>query len=147
MELASLTDPALIPTAVAHALGVPVNDHADPTLAVVDALRGRAALLVLDNAEHLLDGVAAFISTVRKDAAGVRLLITSQEVLHTLDEHVFRPGPLRLPATDDLASARASGAVALFVARAQAVDSRFELTENNRAAVVDICRHLQPVGH
>ena len=145
VELATLSEPSMVPIAVARALGVTLDDAQDPTQSVVAALRGRSALLVLDNAEHLLEGVAALVSRVRKDAASVRLLITSQEVLRTLDEQVFRMTPLSLPADDSLTAARASGAVALFVARAHAVDRRFELTEENLTPVVDICRHLDGI--
>ena len=77
-ELASLSDPALLPVAVARALGVSLDKVADPTQAVLAALRGRAALLVLDNAEHLLDGVTAFIAAVRDGAAQVKLLVTAR---------------------------------------------------------------------
>lgn len=145
VELAPLSDPALVPGAVARALGLALENAPDALPAVLAALRGRSALIVLDNAEHLLDGVAAFIGALRQGAAGVRLLVTSQEVLRTSDEQVFRPGPLALPVDDDLAAAQTSGAVALFVARAQAADPRFRLDDSNRAAVVDICRRLDGI--
>lgn len=145
VELSPLADPALVPTAVAKALGVALDAAADATPAVLAALKGRAALIVLDNAEHLLDGVAAFVAALRGATPSVKLLVTSQEILRTADEQVFRPGPLALPGQDDLASAQASGAVALFVARARAVDPRFRLDEGNLAAVVEICRQLDGI--
>jgi len=131
VELAPLSDPALVPGAVARALGLPLENTPDALPAVLAALHGRSALIVLDNAEHLLDGVAAFIGALRQSASSVRLLVTSQEVLRAWDEQVFRPGPLALPAGDDLAAAQASGAVALFVARAHAADPRFVLAANH----------------
>ncbi len=145
VELAPLADPSLVPQAVARALSIALAPGDDATQMVVQALQGKAALLVLDNAEHLLDGVAAFVATVRERAAGVKLLVTSQEVMRGFEEHVFRPGPLALPQGDDLAAAQASGAVALFVVRAQQADPRFQLRDDNRAAVTDICRRLDGI--
>jgi predicted ATPase len=125
---------------------VPHLEAADATRAVLAGPAGQdRAMLVLDNAEHLVEGVAAFIGALGERLSGLRLLVTSQEVLRTAGEQVFRPGPLALPTDDDLLSARASGAVALFVARARQVNPRFELDEDNRAAVVDICRRLDGI--
>jgi len=146
VELAGLNDPALVPVAVAQALGLNTGDGADATQAVLQALRGKAVLLVLDNAEHLLEGVAAFVGNVRENLGKVRLLVTSQEVLRTADEQVYRLGPLSLPVGDDLAAVQASGAVELFVSRARLAQPRFELTDTNRAAVADICRRLDGIA-
>jgi predicted ATPase/DNA-binding winged helix-turn-helix (wHTH) protein len=145
VELAPLADPALVPAAVARALALPLAPQDDATAAVVQALQGKAALLVLDNAEHLLDAVAAFVATLRERAAGVKLLVTSQEVMRGFEEQVYRPGPLALPQGDDLVAVQASGAVALFVARARQADPRFQLRDDNRAAVADICRRLDGI--
>jgi predicted ATPase/DNA-binding winged helix-turn-helix (wHTH) protein len=145
VELAALSDPALVPSAVARALGLALEGTKDPTAAVLEALHGRAALLVLDNAEHLLDSVVSFVAVLRGANTRVRLLVTSQEVLHALDEHVFRLGPLAVPQGDEMAQVQASGAAALFVARASAASPRFTLTEDNREAVADICRGLDGI--
>ena len=145
VELAPLADAAQVPRAVARALALPLAPQDDVTQAVVQALRGKSALLVLDNAEHLLDGVAALIGALREQAGGVKLLVTSQEVMHGFEEQVFRPGPLALPTGDDLLAVRASGAVALFVARARQADPRFQLDDRNRAAVAEICRRLDGI--
>ena len=124
-----------------------------PDQALVAALAGRSPLLVLDNAEHVLDGVAALITQLRQAAPQARWLITSQEALHLADEHVFRVGALALPTSDtqhrsaeeagaDDDSNSDGGAVALFAARAQAADRHFVLSPDKRALVVDICRRL-----
>ena len=144
VDLDSLTQTGLIPNAVALALGV-VPGASEPMTAVMKALSSQPSLLVLDNAEHLLDGVADFISRLRPAASGVRLLVTSQEVLHLAGEYVFRPEPLALPEGDDPERIASSGAVDLFVARAQAADRRFVLDAGNRAAVADICRRLDGI--
>ncbi|MFO1329971.1 MAG: winged helix-turn-helix domain-containing protein [Rubrivivax sp.] len=142
VDLAPLTDAGLIADAVALAMGIGLDGARDVPRTVLAALRERDALLVLDNAEHLIDGVAAFVDRCRAEAPCLRLLITSQELLRADGEQVLRPEPLTLPADDEPASIDASGAVRLFVARAQAVDRRFALGPDNRAAVADICRRL-----
>jgi predicted ATPase len=151
-DLSVLIDGGQTAATVAHALGIvlPSEPAAGSThaLTMAAALRGQDLLLVLDNCEHVLDHVAALVEALRQRAPQVRVLATSQEPLHVSDEQVFRLAPLALPdaanaatEADGLAAAR-SGAVQLFVARAQAVDHRFSLTPDVLPAVVDICRRL-----
>lgn len=151
-DLSVLTDGGQTAATVAQALGIVLpSDPAagsTPALTMAAALRGQDLLLVLDNCEHVLDHVAALVEALRQRAPQVRVLATSQEPLHVSDEQVFRLAPLALPEaasaathTGGLAAAR-SGAVQLFVARAQAVDRRFVLTPAVLPAVVDICRRL-----
>ncbi|MCW5633583.1 MAG: winged helix-turn-helix domain-containing protein [Rubrivivax sp.] len=140
VDLAPLANAQLIPHSVGRAVGASVDGTADPARAVCDFLRGQEGLLVLDNAEHLVDGVAAFVEALRLAAPAVRLLVTSQELLRVAGEQIFRLPPLALP--EDDADAETSGAVALFVLRAQAVDAGFRLGPDNRAGVVQICRRL-----
>ena len=145
IELAALADGALVPASVLRPLGIPLGGDRDPTEAVVSVIRSQRLLLILDNCEHLLDAVSAFVDAIRAAAPDVRVLVTSQELLRTSEEHVYRLGTLPLPAHADAAAAAASGAVALFVARAQAVDPRFELNDANAAAVIDVCRRLDGI--
>lgn len=155
IELAPLNRGALLPTTVAVALGLELSAGRDPTQAVLAHLRGQSAVLVLDNCEHVLDAVAGFATAVCASAApgsAIRLLVTSQEVLKMTEEHIYRLGTLTLPdagtnadAGLSPASVAASGAGALFLARARAVDSRFEITAKNVDAVVEICRRLDGI--
>ena len=142
VELAPVADPALLPTAVAQALGVTLPGKRSSQDEVIDALRDRAALLVLDNCEHLLDAASAFAHALRRRAPEAHLLITSQELLRIADEHLYHAATLSVPATPDLMAARVSGAVALLINRVQALQPSFALTEQNCADVVDICRRL-----
>ena len=73
------------------------------------------------------------------------MLITSQEILKTAGEHVYRLGALAVPDDDDAKAELGSGAVELFVARARAADPRFALTPANALAVVEICRRLDGI--
>ena len=85
------------------------------------------------------------IDLLRARAPNVRLLMTSQESLKCRDEQVYRLGALAVPASAQLKRRREFGAVALFVERAHAVDSRFRLANDNVEVVVDICRRLDGI--
>jgi predicted ATPase/DNA-binding winged helix-turn-helix (wHTH) protein len=145
VDLSSLSDPSHIETAVAQALTVGTQAGTDAVSAMWGTLPLQAALLVLDNAEHLLQGVANLVTRVLRDAPRMRLLVTSQEVLRVAGEQVYRPEPLALPDGDDPAVIASSAAVVLFVARAQSASRHFVLDESNRVAVADICRRLDGI--
>ena len=103
-------------------------------------LAGR--LLVLDNAEHLIDEVAGFVEA-QVQAPGIRWLATSQEPLHVAGEVIYRLGPLDVPAPDaTLADAMQCGALALLCQRAAAADRHFRLTDTNLGTAIDLCRQL-----
>lgn len=142
VELATVAEPALLPSAVAQALGVSLPGQRSAQDEVIDALCDRAALLVLDNCEHLVAAASAFAHTLLQSAPGLRLLITSQELLKIADEHLYHTATLAVPTGSNLMAARVSGAVGLFVRRVQALQPGFALTEQNCADVVEICRRL-----
>jgi len=131
-----------VAAAVARALDLRVEAGQAGVERVCSVLCDQRLLLLLDNCEHLLAGAAAFGAALLRTAPAVTLLATSQEPLHLAGEQVYRLPLLALPEDADLVHAEQYGAVALFVARARAADPRFALGEHNRAAVVDICRHL-----
>jgi len=144
VELAALTDGALVPSAIAQAMDLGMEGERPTPLALRSQLRDMRALFVLDNCEHLADAVAALVETVTTGAQHVRILVTSQETIKSADEHVYRLGGLAVPETD-AASASHTGAVELFEARARAVDPHFSLTAANLPAVIDICRRLDGI--
>ena len=96
VELAPLSDPALLTSAVAHQLGIPIPGG-NPQAALVGALASRFMLLALDNAEHLLEAVANLVAALLDGAPGVRVLVTSQAALNLDGERVFRLGALAAP--------------------------------------------------
>jgi predicted ATPase/class 3 adenylate cyclase len=143
VDLSSISEAALVCAVVARALELPVasGDHRLPAL--VAGLKSLDVLLVLDNAEHLIDEVARLANTIMTGAPGVRLLVTSQVVLKVERERVFRLGPLATPEVGTSAhDATQYGAIALFVDRAQAADPRFRVTDENVGTVIELCRHL-----
>jgi predicted ATPase/DNA-binding winged helix-turn-helix (wHTH) protein len=145
IELAPLTDPTHVPATLAAALGVQLTGNRRPVDALGAVLARHRALVVLDNCEHVADAVADVIASLRAQAPAVRVLVTSQELLRCVDEQAFRLASLALPETDDLDTASRCGAVALFIARAQAADPRFALTTDNVAGVIEICRRLDGI--
>ena len=145
VELAASSDGALVPSAVARALGMQLPGDRLPVDAVASLLASQRLLLALDNCEHLSDAVAAFIDAVRAAAPHVRFLATSQETLKTAEEHVYRVGGLAVPVDGEAANAAHAGAVELFVARAQGVDPSFALNPAHAPAVIEICRRLDGI--
>ena len=142
VELASLTDAALVPAAVAEALGVPERDAANPMAGVVRALAGRELLVVLDNCEHVLESAGRVVVMLAGQCRRVRILATSRERLDMPGEFVFPVPPLELP-EDGLAGAvAASEAGSLFITRARAASPGFALTDGNAAAIAEVCSRL-----
>ncbi|QKW33033.1 winged helix-turn-helix domain-containing protein [Actinomadura sp. NAK00032] len=137
VELATAGDVA---GQVARVLGLR-DESAERPLA--DALRGRRALLVLDNCEHVLDPVAGLAGRLLADAPGLRILATSREPLGVPGERLQIVPPLGLPGPATAPEALLeSAAVRLFVARAAAASPGFALDAGTAPWVASICRRL-----
>lgn len=148
VELAGLQDEALLPSLVAQVLQVPLPDRGEALPALRDSLRNRRLLLVLDNCEHLIGAASALVGQLMLHAPGVRLLVTSQELMRVPGEHVYKLPSLAVPQHQrplSLAQAMQFGAVALLVDRVRARDRRFVLDQHNCDAVVEICRRLDGI--
>lgn len=146
VDLAPIDDAAQVPAAVARSLGLALPANRDPGEELALALRPRAMLLVLDNAEQVCAATAALVSTLLAGSMRLAILVTSRQVLHLPAEQRFHVRPLVVPvdvATID--DPRSFGAMALFEARASAADPRFRLTDKNAGAVADVCRHVDGV--
>ena len=142
VELASLTDPALVPSTIAETLGVPERDAANPMAGVVRALADRELLIVLDNCEHVLASAARVVAMLAGHCPRVRILTTSRERLDVPGEFVFPVPPLGLPEDGSVRAVAASKAGSLFVTRARAVSPGFTLDAGNAAAITQICSRL-----
>ncbi len=143
IDLASLQDPTLVPSAVAQALGVQGISDTPLRAIVLRFLRDKHLLLILDNYEHLL-AAAEFAGALLHAAPAVRLLVTSRAPLRVTGEREYAVAPLLVP-EEGMRSTAALGqnpAVQLFVLRAQAVRAEFTLTDANAAAVAAICTRL-----
>jgi predicted ATPase len=144
VELAPLRDPALVPSAIAQALGLrdlggqPVLDG------VQEYLRDRSSMLVLDNLEQLLPA-APVIAELLAACPGLTVLATSREPLKLRGEREYQVRPLALPASCAVPAADALAeyaAVALFVERARTIRADFALTTENASAIAAICSRL-----
>ncbi|WP_425563989.1 ATP-binding protein, partial [Nonomuraea longicatena] len=110
------------------------------------ALRGTRVLLVLDNCEHLAEGVAELVGPLLRAAPELRVLATSQEPFGVPGEHLWPVPPLDLPGPEaDHRALMDSGAVRLFVRRAAAAAPGFALDSGNAASVAAICRRLDGI--
>jgi predicted ATPase len=154
VDLAPLTDPALVPGAVAQTLGVREAPGRLLAEALREYLRAKRLLLVLDNCEHLLPGVAAEAAALLAAGPGVRILATSREALRVAGEREHPVPPLGLPPPPGLLWAQNAApppdpaalsqyeAVALFVERAVAARPDFALTDATAPAVAELCHRL-----
>jgi predicted ATPase/DNA-binding winged helix-turn-helix (wHTH) protein len=148
IDLGALTDPDLVPTAVASALGFMVQAQ-DPFLSLLAFLRERRVLLVLDNCEHVIDAAAALAEPVVNEAPHAHILATSREALRVEGEHVHLLYPLDGPLDDvglTAAEALTFSAVQLFMERAAASGHRSELSDADAPIVAGICRRLDGIA-
>jgi predicted ATPase/class 3 adenylate cyclase len=141
--LGSIRDPDLIFALIAQALGLRQRADKTPAELLADYLQQREVLLVLDNLEHLLEGAAATVALMA-GLPRVTVLATSREPLNVSAERVFEIPPLATPEADPATAAEAlkHDSVVLFVERATATHASFELTDNDAAAVADVCTRL-----
>jgi predicted ATPase/DNA-binding SARP family transcriptional activator/DNA-binding CsgD family transcriptional regulator len=147
-ELAPLSEPGLVVQEVAGVLGVQERSGEPLLDELVDALRSRRVLLVLDNCEHLVDAVARLVGYLLRSCPDLRILATSREVLGVPGEvnwpvpSLSLPDPGRPATVEEL---EGSGSVRLFVERALYRPSAFALTPENAGAVAEVCRQLEGI--
>jgi predicted ATPase/DNA-binding SARP family transcriptional activator len=146
VRLAGVTDPELVPRAVLSALGVREAPTTTADEQLLGHLRERAALVVLDNCEHLVDACAVLAERLLESCPGLRLLATSREPLAARGEVQWAVDPLTVPpeGADD-AESMGSTAVQLFVDRARSALPDFRHDASDVSAVAAICRHLDGI--
>ena len=147
VELAPLSDPALVPQTVASVLGVREQPGRPLVDTLIDYLRAKSILLVLDNCEHLIDACAQLATNLLSACPRIKILPSSREALGVAGETAYRVPSLSLPdARHSTPEAlRQSEAVLLFVERAQAAQPHFALTAQNLSAVAQICQRLDGI--
>jgi predicted ATPase/DNA-binding CsgD family transcriptional regulator len=149
VSLAEVRDPALVPSAIAQALGIRPTGKSPPRETLWRVLRDRHLLLVLDNFEHLVPA-ALFLAELLASCARLTLLVTSRAVLHLSGERDLPIPSLGLPArhslpargADAMAVVGRADAVRLFVDRAAAIRPDFALTAENGPVIAEVCRRL-----
>jgi predicted ATPase len=148
VELAALAEPGLVVAAVAQALGVREEATRPLMDTLIDHLKSRQLLLLLDNCEHLVAACAGLAGRLARSCPTLSLLATSREALEVAGERRYRvpslpvPDLALLPPAERLAE---SAAVALFVTRARERRSDFALTAQNGRAVASICARLDGI--
>jgi predicted ATPase/DNA-binding winged helix-turn-helix (wHTH) protein len=147
VELASLSDPSLVSSAVAGALGLRLGSNILSAEAVARAIAGRNLLLVLDNCEHLIDAAALLAETLIRSCPRVMVLATSREVLRIEGEYTYRVPPLDVPTAEEVEAGHILGrsGPALFIARARELGADFSSQAENPPVVAAICRHLDGI--
>lgn len=144
VALAELGEPQLLALSVTQALGMR-GAGPDPTAELVDYLRDKRLLLVLDNCEHLVGACAALVARVLPECPKVQVLATSREPLGIGGECTYTVAPLAVPEADQvltLGDDRGYEAVTLFAQRAAATAPGFAVTADNHRVVASLCRRL-----
>jgi predicted ATPase/DNA-binding SARP family transcriptional activator len=147
VELAPLADPALVTHTIAATLGVREQPRRPIQDALLDYLRTKTMLLLLDNCEHLIETCAQLANTMLRTAPGLKIMVSSREALGIAGETAYRVPSLPLPDVHapSLEALAHNDCVRLFVDRARASYPRFRLTEKTALAIADICRRLDGI--
>ena len=148
VELAPLSDEGLVLQAVAGALGILEQSGQPLADALIETLRPKTMLLVLDNCEHLVDAVASLATSLLDSCPRLRIMATSREVLRIDGEAIWPVSLLSVPdsrrplTVEELEDYEA---VRLFVARARDRNPTFALRPKNAQAVAEICTRLEGI--
>jgi predicted ATPase/class 3 adenylate cyclase len=148
VELAPLADPALVPKMVASALGVPETPRIPIQDTLVNYLRQKRLLLILDNCEHLLQVCANLADVLLHACPGLTILASSREILGVEGETPFRVPPLTLPDLHylpPLAELPGYDAIRLFLERGQVVSPGFAITVDNAPTIAQVVSRLDGI--
>ena len=147
VDLESLTDPRHVAGSVATSLGLALTSK-DPGLELVDLVRSRKFLIILDNCEHVIEAVALLAEQLYQESEQIYLLTTSRELLKVGGEHCWRVLPLDFPPDGAEQSANAVlryPAVQLLARRVAARAGSFILTDEEAPFVAEMCRKLDGI--
>ena len=147
VELAPITDPGLILQAMASVLNVRAQAGMPLMGFVLDYLRARNLLLILDNCEHLVESSAALVDEFLHNAPNIKIIVSSREALGINGETVYRVPSLSMPKQTAVSRETGLGfeSVRLFVDRASAANPKFNLTDENASSVAQICSRLDGI--
>jgi predicted ATPase/DNA-binding winged helix-turn-helix (wHTH) protein len=144
VDLECLTDPRRVAGTVATSLGLALKSK-DPGLELVDLVRSRKLLIILDSCEHVIGAVASLVEQLYRQTEEIHVLTTSRELLKVEGEHSYRVLPLDYPLDGSEQTANAVlryPAVQLFVRRLAARAGNFVLTDEQAPFVAEMCRKL-----
>ncbi len=148
VDLAPLSDASLVPQQIAKALGVQEQANTPLTETLIEFLRERELLVILDNCEHLLDACAHLAQSLLAQSLHLSILATSREGLNLVGEQIYPLAPLNVPRTEKFSLAQLAqefSAVRLFVERARLAQPHFVLDDANAPDVIHICQRLDGI--
>jgi len=148
VDLTPVTDSNLVPRTTAAILGISESHSQETIKSLVNFLRPKKTLIVFDNCEQILTGVAQLIESLLRTCPQLQILTTTREVLNIPGEKQFHVSPLPTPPKDSVLKVQdisAFDSVQLFVQRARNVRSDFDLTNENAANVAQVCRRLDGI--
>lgn len=145
VELAQLTDPQLVPKAVAKKLNIPEQKDRPLAEGILETLRGKKFLLVLDNCEHMRQAVSQLLESLMA-LPDISILATSREPLGLPGEILYPLAPMAVPPISlSMDQVGQFDVIQLFSERTSAIVPRFTLTPENLGVVANICRHLDGI--
>ena len=147
VSLASITDADLVPATILQTLGFATGENQPAVDLLKSQLQNKQILLVIDNFEQVMPA-SPLLNELLKAAPGLKILVTSQAVLHVYGEYEFNVPPLAVPDINNLPELEIlaqSPAVALFINRAEAVKVNFSLTPENASVIAEICAQLDGI--
>ncbi len=144
-ELATAEGNDAVCEVVAHALAILPRTGMSLFDSIVEVLRDRECIVVLDNCEHVLDPAADLAAAILHQCRGVRVVATSREGLGVDGEQLRPIRSLEVPDVATAAAALSSDATTLFVERAGAIAPSFRLDDQNAAAIIEVCRRLDGI--
>ncbi len=148
VELAAITDPGLVPQTIASTLSIREEPGKKLVDTLIDTLRTKKMLIMVDNAEHLLNAVASLADQILRNCPQVQILATSREALAVNGEQTFRvpsmtmPDPARRYTREALVEFES---VKLFIDRAVLSQPTFEVTNQNAGAIAQLCHRLDGI--
>ncbi|HEU5157173.1 MAG TPA: AAA family ATPase [Streptosporangiaceae bacterium] len=145
VELSALQDPRLLSHTVVAALGLPEQTARPSVDVLVEYLRDKRLLLILDTCEHLVDSCAMFVDVLLRGAGELQVLATGRQPLNSIGEYTLSITPLPVPESDEEPFGENYDALVLFAERAAAVVPGFAVTEDNWAEVAAACRRLDGI--
>jgi predicted ATPase/DNA-binding winged helix-turn-helix (wHTH) protein len=146
VDLAPLQGSARVAAACAAVLGIPEEGETPLMARLLHHLGTHHLLLVLDNCEHVIDGVVALVDSLLAGGGLVQILTTSREGLGLSGEQIYPVRSLSLPATSDLPAVLQAESARVFVDRARLAVPDFELDTDSAAPLADICRRLDGIA-
>ncbi|HEY5730369.1 MAG TPA: tetratricopeptide repeat protein [Anaerolineales bacterium] len=143
VDLAQISDTSLVSSTIAHTLGIREGGSQPPLEKLKDYLGDKEILLILDNFEQVT-AAAPDVAELLAAALGIKVIVTNRILLQLRGEQEYHVPPLDTPADEEQSIEKLIGyeSIALFRQQAKSVQPRFEITEDNLPAIVEICRRL-----